>query len=92
MQKGLEERLKFIDESKHEEYKQRLEVEINIIKNMKFSGYMLIVHDFIKVAKDKGIPVGPGRGSAAGSLVSYCLRITDLDPIPYSLLLSVFKS
>ncbi|TEY19763.1 DNA polymerase III subunit alpha, partial [Campylobacter sp. CH185] len=74
--KGLEERLKFIDESKHEEYKQRLEVEINIIKNMKFSGYMLIVHDFIKVAKDKGIPVGPGRGSAAGSLVSYCLRIT----------------
>lgn len=53
---------------------------------MKFSGYMLIVHDFIKVAKDKGIPVGPGRGSAAGSLVSYCLRITDLDPIPYSLL------
>ncbi|EPT6504822.1 hypothetical protein ACVQ18_002155, partial [Campylobacter jejuni] len=61
--KGLEERLKFIDESKHEEYKQRLEVEINIIKNMKFSGYMLIVHDFIKVAKDKGIPVGPGRGS-----------------------------
>ncbi|ECP9049623.1 DNA polymerase III subunit alpha, partial [Campylobacter jejuni] len=88
--KGLEERLKFIDESKHEEYKQRLEVEINIIKNMKFSGYMLIVHDFIKVAKDKGIPVGPGRGSAAGSLVSYCLRITDLDPIPYSLLFERF--
>lgn len=57
---------------------------------MKFSGYMLIVHDFIKVAKDKGIPVGPGRGSAAGSLVSYCLRITDLDPIPYSLLFERF--
>ncbi|TEY00918.1 DNA polymerase III subunit alpha [Campylobacter sp. US33a] len=88
--KGLEERLKFIDASKHEEYKKRLEVEINIIKNMKFSGYMLIVHDFIKVAKDKDIPVGPGRGSAAGSLVSYCLKITDLDPLPYNLLFERF--
>ncbi|MBM0636997.1 DNA polymerase III subunit alpha [Campylobacter sp. VicNov18] len=87
---GLEERLKFIDASKHEEYRQRLNIEIDIIKNMKFSGYMLIVHDFIKVAKDRGIPVGPGRGSAAGSLVSYCLRITDLDPIPYSLLFERF--
>ncbi|MQH33283.1 DNA polymerase III subunit alpha, partial [Escherichia coli] len=76
--------------SKHEEYKTRLEVEINIIKKMKFSGYMLIVHDFIKVAKDKGIPVGPGRGSAAGSLVAYSLKITDLDPIPYSLLFERF--
>ncbi|ECL9114619.1 DNA polymerase III subunit alpha [Campylobacter coli] len=88
--KGLEERLKFVDISKHEEYKTRLEVEINIIKKMKFSGYMLIVHDFIKVAKDKGIPVGPGRGSAAGSLVAYSLKITDLDPIPYSLLFERF--
>ncbi|TQR34663.1 DNA polymerase III subunit alpha [Campylobacter sp. MIT 99-7217] len=88
--KGLDERLKFIDESKHEEYKQRLETEIQIIKDMKFSGYMLIVHDFIKVAKDRGIPVGPGRGSAAGSLVSYCLKITDLDPLPYNLLFERF--
>ncbi|MCH5335898.1 MAG: DNA polymerase III subunit alpha [Campylobacter sp.] len=87
---GLEERLKFVDESKHEEYKQRLDLEIEIIKNMKFSGYMLIVHDFIKMAKDKEIPVGPGRGSAAGSLVSYCLKITDLDPIPYNLLFERF--
>lgn len=87
---GLEERLKFVDESRHEEYKQRLNTEIEIIKNMKFSGYMLIVHDFIKMAKDKGIPVGPGRGSAAGSLVSYCLKITDLDPIPYNLLFERF--
>lgn len=88
--KGLEQRLQFIDTSKHEEYKQRLETEIQIIKNMKFSGYMLIVHDFIKVAKDKNIPVGPGRGSAAGSLVSYCLKITDLDPLPYNLLFERF--
>ncbi|WP_291952615.1 DNA polymerase III subunit alpha [Campylobacter sp.] len=88
--KGLEERLQFIDENKHKEYKARLELEINIIKNMKFSGYMLIVHDFIIAAKEKDIPVGPGRGSAAGSLVSYCLKITDLDPIPFNLLFERF--
>ncbi|MBS4407713.1 DNA polymerase III subunit alpha [Campylobacter vulpis] len=88
--KGLEERLKFVDEKKHEEYKARLETEIKIIKNMKFSGYMLIVHDFIKVAKDKNIPVGPGRGSAAGSLVAYSLKITDIDPLPYNLLFERF--
>ena len=88
--KGLDERLKFIDEDKHEAYKERLETEIKIIKEMKFSGYMLIVHDFIKVAKDKNIPVGPGRGSAAGSLVAYSLKITDIDPIPYNLLFERF--
>ncbi|MBZ7935563.1 DNA polymerase III subunit alpha [Campylobacter sp. B0100352/1] len=88
--KGLKERLKFIDEDKHKDYKERLQREIEIIKNMKFSGYMLIVHDFIAVAKSKGIPVGPGRGSAAGSLVAYCLKITDLDPLPYSLLFERF--
>ncbi|MDL0102629.1 DNA polymerase III subunit alpha [Campylobacter felis] len=88
--KGLEERLKFVDESKHDEYKARLETEIKIIKAMKFSGYMLIVHDFIKAAKDKNIPVGPGRGSAAGSLVAYALKITDIDPLPYNLLFERF--
>ncbi|EAI2901358.1 DNA polymerase III subunit alpha [Campylobacter upsaliensis] len=88
--KGLEERLKFVDEGKHDEYKARLETEIKIIKEMKFSGYMLIVHDFIKVAKDKNIPVGPGRGSAAGSLVAYALKITDIDPLPYNLLFERF--
>ena len=88
--KGLEERLKFVYESKHDEYKARLETEIKIIKEMKFSGYMLIVHDFIKVAKDKNIPVGPGRGSAAGSLVAYALKITDIDPLPYNLLFERF--
>ena len=90
VERGLEERLKFVDEGKHDEYKAWLETEIKIIKEMKFSGYMLIVHDFIKVAKDKNIPVGPGRGSAAGSLVAYALKITDIDPLPYNLLFERF--
>mgnify|MGYP004624559533 FL=1 len=88
--KGLNERLEFIDESKHGEYKARLEREVNIIKDMKFSGYMLIVYDFIAMAKGKDIPVGPGRGSAAGSLVAYCLKITNIDPLPYNLLFERF--
>lgn len=87
---GLAERLKFIDEAKHGEYKARLELEVETIKNMKFPGYMLIVADFIQYAKKQGIPVGPGRGSAAGSLVSYALKITDLDPLPYNLLFERF--
>ncbi|HJE03535.1 DNA polymerase III subunit alpha [Aliarcobacter thereius] len=87
---GLEERLKLIPKENHEEYKKRLDIEIEIIKNMKFPGYMLIVWDFVKVAKDMGIPVGPGRGSAAGSLVAYSLKITDIDPIPYGLLFERF--
>ncbi|NDJ26911.1 DNA polymerase III subunit alpha [Campylobacter sp. MIT 12-8780] len=87
---GLDQRLEFIDENKHEQYKERLAMEVEVIKNMKFSGYMLIVHDFIAVAKSKDIPVGPGRGSAAGSLVSYALKITDLDPLPYNLLFERF--
>lgn len=88
--KGLDERLKFIDESKHNEYKSRLHKEIEIINSMKFPGYMLIVSDFINYAKSKDIPVGPGRGSAAGSLVAYALKITDIDPLPYNLLFERF--
>ena len=88
--KGLEDRLKLVPQNKHQEYKDRLETEINIINNMKFPGYMLIVWDFVKVAKDMKIPVGPGRGSAAGSLVAYSLKITDIDPIPYGLLFERF--
>ncbi|MCZ6133110.1 DNA polymerase III subunit alpha [Campylobacter ureolyticus] len=88
--KGLEERLKFIDSSKHKAYKDRLEREISIINSMKFPGYMLIVSDFINHAKEKGIPVGPGRGSAAGSLVAFSLKITDIDPLPYNLLFERF--
>ena len=88
--KGLKERLKIVPEEKHQEYKDRLQVEIDIINNMKFPGYMLIVWDFVIVAKQMGIPVGPGRGSAAGSLVAYSLFITDIDPIPYGLLFERF--
>ncbi len=88
--RGLERRLKIVDESKHQEYRDRLQVEIDIINNMKFPGYMLIVWDFVKAAKDMGIPVGPGRGSAAGSLVAYSLEITDIDPMPYGLLFERF--
>lgn len=87
---GLEKRLKVVPNNKHQEYKDRLKVEIDIINNMKFPGYMLIVWDFVSVAKQKRIPVGPGRGSAAGSLVAYCLFITDIDPIPYGLLFERF--
>jgi DNA polymerase III subunit alpha len=71
-------------------YHDRLTHEIDTIKRMGFSGYFLIVWDFIRYAKDKGIPVGPGRGSAAGSLAAYCLKITDVDPIQYDLLFERF--
>jgi DNA polymerase III alpha subunit len=71
-------------------YRDRLTHEIETIKRMGFSGYFLIVWDFIRYAKGKGIPVGPGRGSAAGSLAAYCLKITDVDPIQYDLLFERF--
>lgn len=71
-------------------YQDRLTHEIETIKRMGFSGYFLIVWDFIRYAKRKGIPVGPGRGSAAGSLVAYCLKITDVDPLQYDLLFERF--
>src|SRR6478672_2728170 len=72
------------------EYAERLDREIKMIQNMKFSGYFLVVWDFIRYAKDIGIPVGPGRGSAAGSLVSYAMEITDIDPLQYGLLFERF--
>jgi len=72
------------------EYEERLDREIRMIQQMKFSGYFLIVWDFIRYAKSCGIPVGPGRGSAAGSLVSYAMGITDLDPLQYGLLFERF--
>ncbi|WP_321469612.1 DNA polymerase III subunit alpha [Halarcobacter sp.] len=87
---GLKTRLEIVPEEKHQEYKDRLQVEIDIINNMKFPGYMLIVWDFVIVAKQMKIPVGPGRGSAAGSLVAYSLFITDIDPMPYGLLFERF--
>lgn len=71
-------------------YKERLEREIKIIQDMDFPGYFLIVQDFINWAKTHGCPVGPGRGSGAGSLVAYSLGITDLDPLAYDLLFERF--
>ena len=73
-----------------QELRERLEYELNTIKNMGYVDYFLIVWDFIKYAKDHGIAVGPGRGSAAGSIVSYCLEITNIDPIRYQLLFERF--
>ncbi len=72
------------------DYEERLDYEINIIKKMGFSSYFIIVYDFIRYAKENGIPVGPGRGSAAGSLVAYFLGITNLDPLKYNLLFERF--
>lgn len=71
-------------------YAERFKTELDIINRMNYSSYFLIVWDFIKYAKEKGIPVGPGRGSAAGSLVAYCLGITEIDPIKYNLLFERF--
>jgi len=92
---GLERRLSRYREEKDfrdrsGRYKARLEEELRIIKSMGFPGYFLIVYDFINYAKNHEIPVGPGRGSAAGSLVAYALNITDLDPIEYGLIFERF--
>ena len=73
-----------------DEYERRLTYEIEMIEQMKYPGYFCIVWDFIRYAREKGIPVGPGRGSAAGSFVAYCLRITDVDPIAYDLIFERF--
>jgi DNA polymerase-3 subunit alpha len=95
-EKGLEERFAEIESVRGSggidkaRYRDRLQFEIKMIEKMGFAGYFLIVADFIRYAKERGIPVGPGRGSAAGSLVAYSLRITDLDPLPYNLLFERF--
>ncbi len=96
--RGLEQRLESLYPSETEPlspesrkvYDERLDHELDVIKQMQYSGYFLIVADFINYAKDNGIPVGPGRGSAAGSLVAYALKITDLDPIQHVLLFERF--
>lgn len=93
---GLEERLEFLfpDEKvraeRRPEYDERLDVELNVINQMGFPGYFLIVMEFIQWSKDNGVPVGPGRGSGAGSLVAYALKITDLDPLEFDLLFERF--
>ncbi|MGM0677020.1 DNA polymerase III subunit alpha [Ectothiorhodospira marina] len=95
--KGLDQRLVRLvaeddpdREARIQAYKDRLELELDVICQMGFPGYFLIVADFIQWAKDNGVPVGPGRGSGAGSLVAYALKITDLDPIRYELLFERF--
>jgi DNA polymerase-3 subunit alpha len=95
--KGMEERFQEmrsreerVTEDDRLQYLERLNYEIEVIKKTGFADYFLIVWDFINFSKKNGIPVGPGRGSAAGSLVSYCLRITDIDPIQYDLLFERF--
>ena len=88
---GLKDRLAVIPHATSvEDYEKRLDFELGIIEGMGFPGYFLIVADFIKWAKDNHIPVGPGRGSGAGSLVAYALTITDLDPLRYNLLFERF--
>ncbi|EGR00182.1 DNA polymerase III, alpha subunit [Vibrio cholerae HE-40] len=93
---GLEERLEFlfpdpeVRAKRRPEYDERLQVELNVINQMGFPGYFLIVMEFIQWSKDNDIPVGPGRGSGAGSLVAYALKITDLDPLEYDLLFERF--
>jgi len=95
--KGLEERLEQIFDIESEDfetlrkpYDERLQVELDVINGMGFPGYFLIVADFIQWSKDNDIPVGPGRGSGAGSVVAYALKITDLDPLKYDLLFERF--
>ncbi|GGA89162.1 DNA-directed DNA polymerase [Neiella marina] len=93
---GLEERLEFLFPDPEErakrrpEYDERLKIELDVINQMGFPGYFLIVMEFIQWSKDNGIPVGPGRGSGAGSLVAYAQKITDLDPLEFDLLFERF--
>ena len=96
-EEGLQERLEFLFdkdapdfEEKRKPYDERLKVELEVINNMGFPGYFLIVMEFIQWSKDNNIPVGPGRGSGAGSLVAYAQKITDLDPLEYDLLFERF--
>lgn len=95
-EEGLEERLEFlfpdleVRNQKRPEYDDRLKIELKVINDMGFPGYFLIVMEFIQWSKDNDIPVGPGRGSGAGSLVAYALSITDLDPLEYDLLFERF--
>ena len=79
-----------IDQTQRKHYQERLDLEIDLIIKMGFVGYFLVVSDFIQWAKRNGIPVGPGRGSAAGSLVAWALQITNIDPIKYNLLFERF--
>ena len=85
-EKGLDKR----GLSEQEKYREQLRYEIDVIRDMGFCGYFLVVSDIVNWAINNGVPVGPGRGSAAGSLVAYCLEITHLDPIRYGLIFERF--
>ena len=87
---GLEEKLQYIPDDKKIKYSKRLEYELNIITKMGFSGYFLIVSDFIKWSKKNKIPVGPGRGSGVGSIIAWVLEISDIDPIKFNLVFERF--
>ena len=87
---GLEPRLAAVPEAQWPAYRERLRIEADVICQMGFAGYFLIVADFIRWARENGVPVGPGRGSGAGSLVAFCLGITDIDPLKYDLLFERF--
>ncbi|MBR2021660.1 MAG: DNA polymerase III subunit alpha, partial [Clostridia bacterium] len=87
---GLEKRLSKYENADIQVYKDRLKYELSVVNTMGYDEYYLIVRDFIAYAKSKGIPVGPGRGSGAGSLAAYCLGITDVDPLPHDLLFERF--
>lgn len=87
---GLKKRLKKYENPDEKTYQERLEYELSVINHMGYADYFLIVFDFVRYAKEKQILVGPGRGSAAGSLVSYCLGITEIDPLVYDLLFERF--
>jgi DNA polymerase-3 subunit alpha len=87
---GLEQRIATLPEAQKPRYRERLAYELSVIERMGFAGYFLIVADFIQWAKGRGIPVGPGRGSGAGSVVAWALSITDLDPIRFGLLFERF--
>ncbi|HXR90532.1 MAG TPA: DNA polymerase III subunit alpha [Steroidobacteraceae bacterium] len=88
--RGLDSRLTSVAASRWGEYRERLRIELDVICQMGFAGYFLIVADFIRWARENGVPVGPGRGSGAGSLVAYSLAITDLDPLKHDLLFERF--
>lgn len=97
LQKRINEEILFYEENKSKtreeietEYAERLDYEYSVIKKMGFCGYFLIVSDFVKWAKDQNIPVGPGRGSGAGSLIAWCIHVTELDPIKYNLIFERF--
>jgi len=74
----------------NDDIKDRIEFELSVVKKMGYPGYFLIVQDFLRAARELGVSVGPGRGSAAGSVVAYCIRITDIDPLKYKLLFERF--